>query len=155
MVWMPLTSSFSPGTPHICSSCTRHLVVPMCHSGSPGDVACPALTWCFTMLSTDPLCMSQGPSKYRWKFEANWIKAQFIRELGFPDSSVVKNPPVNAGDTGLILESGRSPIEGNSGKKFPTCILAWEIPQTEEPGRLQSMRSQRVGHNFLSKPQEH
>ena len=26
-------------------------------------------------------------------------------------------------------------------------ILAWEIPWTEEPGRLQSMRSQRVGHD--------
>ena len=25
--------------------------------------------------------------------------------------------------------------------------LAWEIPQIEEPGRLQSMGSQRVGHN--------
>ena len=28
-----------------------------------------------------------------------------------------------------------------------SSILAWEIPQTEEPGRLQSMGSQRVGHN--------
>ena len=26
-------------------------------------------------------------------------------------------------------------------------ILAWRIPQREEPGRLQSMGSQRVGHN--------
>ena len=26
-------------------------------------------------------------------------------------------------------------------------ILAWEIPQTEEPGGLQSMGSRRVGHN--------
>ena len=26
-------------------------------------------------------------------------------------------------------------------------ILAWEIPWTEEPGALQSMGSQRVGHN--------
>ena len=26
-------------------------------------------------------------------------------------------------------------------------ILAWEIPWTEELGRLQSMESQRVGHN--------
>ena len=26
-------------------------------------------------------------------------------------------------------------------------ILAWEMPWTEEPGRLQSTRSQRVGHN--------
>ena len=27
-------------------------------------------------------------------------------------------------------------------------ILAWRIPRTEEPGRLQSMRSQRVRHNW-------
>ena len=27
-------------------------------------------------------------------------------------------------------------------------ILAWEIPWTEEPGGLQSMGSQRVGHNL-------
>ena len=30
-------------------------------------------------------------------------------------------------------------------------ILAWEIPGTEEPGRLQSMGSQRVGHNLAIK----
>ena len=28
-----------------------------------------------------------------------------------------------------------------------SSTLAWEIPWTEEPGRLQSMGSQRVGHN--------
>ena len=28
-----------------------------------------------------------------------------------------------------------------------SSILAWKIPQTEETGRLQSMRSQRVGHD--------
>ena len=28
-----------------------------------------------------------------------------------------------------------------------SSILAWKIPWTEEPGRLQSMGSQRVGHH--------
>jgi len=28
-----------------------------------------------------------------------------------------------------------------------SSILAWRIPRTEEPGRLQTMGSQRVGHN--------
>ena len=28
-----------------------------------------------------------------------------------------------------------------------SCILTWRIPWTEEPGRLQSMGSQRVGHD--------
>ena len=29
----------------------------------------------------------------------------------------------------------------------PSSTLAWKIPRTEEPGRLQSMRSLRVGHD--------
>ena len=58
-----------------------------------------------------------------------------------------KNLPANAGDTGDLVSipgSGRSPD-----KEMATCsnILAWELPWTEEPGRLQSMRSQRVGHD--------
>ena len=28
-----------------------------------------------------------------------------------------------------------------------SSTLAWKIPWTEEPGRLRSMGSQRVGHN--------
>jgi len=28
-----------------------------------------------------------------------------------------------------------------------SSILAWRVPQTEEPGGLQSIGSQRVGHN--------
>ena len=34
--------------------------------------------------------------------------------------------------------------------EMATCssvLLAWQIPWTEEPGRLQSMGSQRVGHD--------
>jgi len=32
-----------------------------------------------------------------------------------------------------------------------SSILAWETPWTEEPGRLQSMGSQRVRHNLVIK----
>ena len=32
-------------------------------------------------------------------------------------------------------------------------ILAWEIPRVEEPGWLQSMVLQRVGHDLLTKQQ--
>ena len=31
-----------------------------------------------------------------------------------------------------------------------SSILAWKIPWTEEPGRLQSMGSQRVGHDWVT-----
>ena len=36
-----------------------------------------------------------------------------IRDLGFPGGSEVKNLPADAGDSGLIPGSGRSPGEGN------------------------------------------
>ena len=32
----------------------------------------------------------------------------------------------------------------------PSSILAWKIPRTEEPGRLQSMRLQRVRHDWAT-----
>ena len=60
---------------------------------------------------------------------------------------VVKSPPANAGvlrDVGLIPGSGRSPGGGHT---THSSVLAWRIPWTEEPGRLQSMESQRVGHD--------
>ena len=60
---------------------------------------------------------------------------------------MVKNPPANPGDirdTGSIPGSGRSPGGGHGNH---SSILAWRIPWTEEPGRLQSIGSQRVVHN--------
>ena len=36
-----------------------------------------------------------------------------------------------------------------------SSILAWEIPRTEEPGRLQSMGSHRVRHDLATKPPPH
>ena len=65
-------------------------------------------------------------------------------EAGLPGGAVVKNLPANAGDMGLILGSGR-PLE----KEMAThsSVHAWRIPWTEELGGLQSMQSQRVGHN--------
>ena len=35
-----------------------------------------------------------------------------------------------------------------------SSILAWEIPWTEELGRLQSKGLQRVGHNLVTKQQQ-
>ena len=67
--------------------------------------------------------------------------------MGFPGGAVVKNPPASAGDiraVDLIPESGRSPGEGNG---YPLQYSCLEDPRTEEPGRLQSIGLQRVGHD--------
>ena len=50
---------------------------------------------------------------------------------GFPGCSVVKNAPANAGDTGLVPESGRS-LEKEMATLSST--LACEVSWTEEPG---------------------
>ena len=67
-----------------------------------------------------------------------------IPEIHFPDGSVVKKMPVNAGDLGLISDLGRSPGEENGSH---SSILAWRIPWTEEPGGLQSAGLKRVRHD--------
>ena len=46
---------------------------------------------------------------------------------------MVKNPPVNAGDTGSIPGSGTSPEEEVA---IHASILPWELSWTEEPGGL-------------------
>ena len=38
--------------------------------------------------------------------------------------------------------------------KTYSSILAWEIPWTEEPGQLQSMRSQRIRHDWVTEHKE-
>ena len=57
---------------------------------------------------------------------------------GFPGGSVVKNPPANSGDMGSIL-IWEDRLQKD--KATHSGIVAWEIPWTEEPGRLQSMGS--------------
>ena len=56
----------------------------------------------------------------------------------------VKDPPANAGDMGSLPRSGRSLEEGMA---THSSILTWRIPWAGEPGWLQSVGSQRVGHN--------
>ena len=42
--------------------------------------------------------------------------------MGFPGGSVIKNPPANAGDMGLISGLGRSPGEGNDNPLQYSCL---------------------------------
>ena len=71
--------------------------------------------------------------------------------MGFAGDSVVKNPPANEGDMGSIPGLGRSSGGGNG---THSSVLAWRIPRTEEPGGLQSMGLQRVGHDLTTKQQQ-
>ena len=84
------------------------------------------------------LCPSRPPPIQLTNLRTNWV--------GFTDGSDGKESAWNVGDLSLIPGSGRSPREGNG----YSSILAWRIPQTEEPGGLQSVDLQRVRHDWAT-----
>ena len=59
-------------------------------------------------------------------------------------AQMVKNLPAIQ-DTQVRSLGWEDPLE--EGRTTHSCILGWRIPWTEEPGGLQSMGSQRVGHD--------
>jgi len=58
-------------------------------------------------------------------------------------AQMVKNLPA-MWETWVLSQGREDPLE--EGMATYSSILAWRIPWTEEPGRLQSMELQRVGH---------
>ena len=59
-------------------------------------------------------------------------------------AQTVKNLPAMQ-ETWVQSLNGEAPLE--KGMEIHSSILAWKISWTEEPGRLQSMGSQRGGHD--------
>ena len=60
---------------------------------------------------------------------------------------MVKNPSAMR-ETWVLSLGWEDPLE--KGTATHPSNLAWRIPRTEEPGRLQSMGSQRVGHDWAA-----
>ena len=60
--------------------------------------------------------------------------------MGFPGGSVVKNPPAKQ-EMPVWTLGQEDPLENKMATHSST--LAWKIPQTEEPGGLQSMGLQK------------
>ena len=59
-------------------------------------------------------------------------------------AQVVKNPPA-MWEMWVQSLGWEDPLE--KGMATHSCLLAWRIPWTQEPGGLQSMGLQRVGHD--------
>jgi len=72
-----------------------------------------------------------------------WNIFTFIDMKGLLSGSGVKNLPAMQ-ETRVQSLGCEDCLEGMANH---SSILAWEIPWTEEPGRLCSVGSQRVGHN--------
>ena len=59
-------------------------------------------------------------------------------------SLLAQNPPAMQ-KTHVRAFGRENPLE--TGMATYSNILAWEIPRAEDPGKLQSMGSQRIGHD--------
>ena len=85
---------------------------------------------------------------------SQWIFYPFIylplitTSLGFPGGSEEKNLPA-VQETHVWSLGREDPLE--KGMTTHSSILAWRIPWTEEPGRLQSMGSQRIRHDWVTR----
>ena len=95
-------------------------------------------------------CLEDPMDRGAW-----WATAHGVTRVGLSNQTtticiyghiLVKNAPGNAEteDGGLIL-GGEDPLQEEMA--IHSSILAWKIPWTEEPGGLQSIGSQRVGHD--------
>ena len=91
-------------------------------------------------------CVRVFSSCWKWVLLFSF-SAQACNCSGFPAAHTVKNPPA-MWETWVRYLSWEDPLE----KEMVThsSILAWRITWTEEPGRLQSMGSQRVGHDWVT-----
>ena len=122
--------------------------LPLSHQGSPSICIHKKIT---TLLS---LVNSQYKTQLKeffifflwWELLRSTLSAAFNYAIlktvnyGLPRWFDGKNLPANTGKRSGFIQSpgGEDPLEeGMAG-----CILAWRIPETEEPGRLQSMESQ-------------
>ena len=65
-------------------------------------------------------CLTQSLTM-KWG-RKHWPGLFYVAMKGFPGGSVVKNPPANAGDAGLISGSGRPPGGRNSNPLLYSCL---------------------------------
>ena len=73
-------------------------------------------------------------------FEGWYVGASLVAQK-------VKNLPTMQ-ETWIWFSSREDPLE--KGMATHSSILGWRIPWTEEPGGLQSMGLQRVGHDWVT-----
>ena len=82
-----------------------------------------------------------------WEEETTSLNTYVYLINGFPGGSALENLPTMQ-EMWLRFLSWEDPLV--EGTATHSSILAWRIPWTEEPGGLQSIGLQRVGHDWVS-----
>ena len=134
--------------------CSHHFLTP---TAEP-SVLTTALKWPWTMTLTsflDSVLISMkrkvsiNMGFHTWLLPLVKILSPHFNKprVGSWVAQIVKESACNAGNPSSIARSGRYLEKGMA---THSSILSWRIPWREEPGRLQCMGSQRVGHNWAT-----
>ena len=104
----------------------------------------PCILWTLLPFSFIPHPLPYPYKNPLWKpFMIYW--APFFPPRAFLVAQTIKNLPA-MWETWVWSMGWEDPLQ--KGIAIHSSILAWRIPWTEEPGGLQSMGLQRVGHNW-------
>ena len=107
-----------------------------------------------TNSTSNNLVLIPAPPQHAvWSWQRNLTSLSFDVYLGkkgiITAGSDGKESSCNVGGISLIFLGWVDPLE--EGMAIHSSILAWRIPWKEEPGGLQSMGLQRVGHDQMTK----
>ena len=121
-------------------------------------------TWVYVKLVKSEYCLWVVPMSASWFRQCTWAGKKLLLTLseatrtslycicsflGFPGGSVVKNLPAVQETQEMWVQSlgQEDPLEEEVATH--SSILAWKIPWTQQPGRLQPMGSWRVRHDWV------
>ena len=103
----------------------------------------------YFMHSVNTVCVSVGcPKGYLAFFQMTRLCHLLMCGASLVAQTVKRLPIMR--ETWVRSLGRENPLEMEMATRFST--LAWKIPWTEDPGRLQSMASQRVGHDWATSP---
>ena len=107
------------------------------------------LTRLYVSTGKESACSAGDPGSILWgrRFAGEGIGCPLQYSWTSLMTQTVKNPPTMQ-ETWVWSLGWEDPLE--KAMTTHSSSLAWRSPWTEEPGRLQSMRSQRVRHNWAT-----
>ena len=125
---------------------------------NPGLLHCRQILYQLSHKGSPRLIYNSSLFSFSLKKKLQEVTRSYLRIYGFfylPyccrffGGSISKESACNAGESGSILGLGRSPGEGNGNH---SGILAWKIPQTEEPGLATVLGVARVEQLTVTEP---
>ena len=107
-----------------------------------------AIDYSHNLSHKSPVCIIRGPTKEKMYLpQRSRFKNIYSTHRASQVAQWVKNPPVmqEMRETGIRSLDQEDSLEEGMAIQFR--MLFWRIPWTEKPGRLQSVGTQRHGHN--------